>query len=250
MRIIVFVLSLFVFIEGKQLPKFMQDLRCPLTHDFKPCFIEKGNAAIPLLAKGVPEYNIPKMDPAEIHHVQLVSDPSLSLNLTDLKIYGLENMKIIDIEVDLKRRMFRTTLSGENITVIGEYSVNGRILVLPIIAKGFFSTYLKNGIYIATKIDYIVEKNGEKYYNPVFDPMDYHLEKVVFHIEDLFGDNKELGEEVNKFLNNNWDILMIEFGPEIAKIISKIITDIFDNLASVVPVKYVFLDDPVFKFKK
>ncbi|XP_045466498.1 circadian clock-controlled protein daywake-like [Harmonia axyridis] len=250
MRIIVILTVSVVTTLGKQLPKFMQDLRCPLTHDFKPCFIEKGNAAIPFLAKGVPEYNIPKMDPAEIKHVQLVSTPLLSLNLTGLKIFGLEKLKIVDIEVDLKRRMFRTTLSGANITVAGKYSVNGQILVLPIKSKGHFSVYLKNGIYIATKIDYIVERNGEKYYNPVFDPMDYHLEKVVFDIENLFGGNKELGASVNEFLNNNWDILMIEFGPEIAKIISKIITDIFDNLAAVVPVKYVFLDDPVFKFRK
>lgn len=120
--------------------------------------------------------------------------------------------------------------------------------------------------------------------------MDFHLQQMVFKIENLFPGNEELGnsraftltgleyillfennmkklhdlmnlcycqfwssfsgEEVNKFLNNNWDILMIEFGPGIAEVISKIITDIFDNLAAAVPVKYVFLDDPVYKFKE
>ncbi|KAL3277272.1 hypothetical protein HHI36_012622 [Cryptolaemus montrouzieri] len=227
----------------------MRDLRCPLTHDFKPCFLEKGNAAIPLIAKGDPEYNIPKMDPFEIPVVKLFSSPSMALNLTNLKIYGLENLKIIDIEVDLNRRMFRTTLKGENVTAIGNYSIDGKILVMPIKSKGLFSMYIQNGIYIATKIDHIIDKHGEKYYKPVFEPLDYHLEKVDFQIHNLFGENKVLGDEVNRFLNNNWDILMIEFGPEIAQIISKIITDIFDNLAAVVPVKYVFLDDPVFKFK-
>lgn len=64
--------------------------------------------------------------------------------------------------------------------------------------------FTENGIYIATKIDYIVERNGEKYYNPVFDPMDYHLEKVVFDIENLFGGNKELGKFLCRVSRCSW----------------------------------------------
>ncbi|KAK9874758.1 hypothetical protein WA026_005568 [Henosepilachna vigintioctopunctata] len=248
MRYLHLVIYFVIYVDSKELPIYMRHLRCPLTHDFKECFIEKGTAAIPLIAKGDPEYNLPKMNPFEIPIVRLLESPSMALNLTNLKVYGLEELKIIDIEVDLKRRMFKTTLSGQNVTVVGEYSVDGKILIMPIKTKGLFSMYLKNGVYIATKIDHIEHKSDDIYYRPVFDPLEYNFEKVEFRLDSLFGQNEDIGNQVNKYLNNNWENLMAEFGPQIARILSKIITDIFDNLAAVVPVKYIFLDDPVFKF--
>ncbi|KAL3277268.1 hypothetical protein HHI36_012619 [Cryptolaemus montrouzieri] len=247
-KTLILFLSLVNILEAKELPKFLRNLRCPLTHNFKPCFLKNGNAAIPLLAEGDEEYNIPKMNPFEIPVAQLTTTPMLSLNLTNLKVYGLNEMKIVDAEVDLKRREFKTSIKSSNLTIVGALDAEGRVIILPVKSKGFFSMSLINGTYNITKIDHIIDKLGDKYYKPVFEPLQYTLGKIEFKIEKLFGENVVLDEVMDKFLNENWELAMTEFGPKVAAFITDIVTDIFNSLTDVVPVRNIFLDDPVFKF--
>lgn len=49
------------------------------------------------------------------------------------------------------------------------------------------------------------------------------------------------GEQVNNFLNENWETVLADFGPSVEKTVEKIIKDIFENLSSGVPAKDMFV---------
>ncbi|KAK9874602.1 hypothetical protein WA026_005434 [Henosepilachna vigintioctopunctata] len=243
-----FVRSLFIvlqfvyFFQAKELPEFFQNYRCSLTKDFRNCFIEKGNKVIPVIAKGDPELHIPKMIPLELKHLQLVETPTLNLHLSDIKIYGLDEMKIRDVRLFKNYGGFSAMLEGKNLTIEGQYSVNGKILVLPIKGNGPFSLYLKNGLYKAIVTAEAYEKNGKKYFRSTGDKLEYSVENITFDLDNLFDGNKQLGDEMNRFLNENWDLLLTDFGPGIAKIVSSMHRKMFDAFTSEYAIYEIFLE--------
>ncbi|XP_044755979.1 protein takeout-like [Coccinella septempunctata] len=239
--ILLSVLYLNSFVYSKELPLVLRDLKCPQTEEFRKCFLLNGNKAIPLLAKGDPEYGIPNLMPLVIPFMSLISTPTLQLNLTNIQVHGLDKMRIIGERVDLVKNVYMVNLKGDNITVVGDYSAEGRILVMPLNGKGRFKLYFKNGRYRSTSFVRVIEKDGDKYFKPEDSRLEARFELMTFDLDNLFDGNKQLGDQVNAFLNENWESLVKDFGPTVEDAVAKIIKDIFVDLASVVPIKNMFI---------
>ncbi|KAK9874597.1 hypothetical protein WA026_005431 [Henosepilachna vigintioctopunctata] len=222
--------------------QYIKDLRCSPKKDFKNCFITNGNKIIPQIAKGLPELHVPKLNPLELPFLQLISTPTLNLNLSSLKIHGLEDMIIKDVRLLENFGGVSLKLGGKNMTVEGNYNIDGKVLILPIRGNGHFSIYLKNGIYSPTVTTELQEKNGKKHYKSTGSKLNYSLEKITFDLENLFDGNEQLGDEMNKFLNENWDVLAKDFGPGIANIVSALHRRIFDEFTSEIPISDLLLN--------
>ncbi|XP_045479616.1 protein takeout-like [Harmonia axyridis] len=229
------------YVLTKELPLVVRNLKCPINKDFDACVIENGNKAIPLVAKGDPEYGIPNMVPLKISFMNLIDTPNLHINLRNIEVHGLKKVKVIDYKSDFEKSLFFLSMKVDNITVVGNYEADGKISIMPLKGKGTFSMYLKNGIYNVRMSTKIIEKNGDKYFKLTECKIDYKFEKIVFHLDNLFEGNKELGDHVNNFLNENWEYIAADFGPAIERDISKIVSDIFIRITSVVPMKNIFL---------
>ncbi|KAK9874604.1 hypothetical protein WA026_005436 [Henosepilachna vigintioctopunctata] len=238
----IFILSFIVGALSNELPDYLKDKRCSLKKDFKDCFIKNGNLAIPLVVRGDPEYHIPKMNPMEISFIELISTPSLGLNLTNVKLYGLGEVRLEDLKFSWEENWWTLYLKSDNITIEGDYAVDGKVLIMPIKGNGRFNVLLKNGRFSASSNVRIVEMNGEKYFKPLNMSMEYKFDKVEFNFDNLFDGNKELGDQVNRFLNENWSPLLKDFGPGIASTIAAIIKDIFQKFSAKISLKGYFLD--------
>ncbi|XP_045467761.1 uncharacterized protein LOC123676106 [Harmonia axyridis] len=143
---------------AKDLPLVLRNLKCKLNNDFDACFMASANKGIPLIAKGDPEYGIPNMIPFKIPFMNLIDTSNLHVNLTNIEVHGLNKMKMVGYKSDIKKNSFSLSLKGENITVVGNYVADGKILVMPIKGKGRFSFYFKNGIYNGHLSAGIIEK--------------------------------------------------------------------------------------------
>ncbi|KAK9874603.1 hypothetical protein WA026_005435 [Henosepilachna vigintioctopunctata] len=225
----------------RELPTYLKDKRCSFKEDLEACFVKNGNLAIPLLAKGDPDFHIPKMNPMEISFIQLISTPTLGLNLTNVEIHGLDQARIERAKLNWKDNIFTIYLKSGNLTIEGDYVADGKVLVMPIKGNGRFKVFLKNGDFEAANIAEMLEIKGEKFFKLTDTRLNYKFERVEFQFDNLFDGNKELGDQVNKFLNENWDILLTDFGPGISATISSIIRDIFMKL-STISVKSAFKD--------
>ncbi|KAK9874599.1 hypothetical protein WA026_005432 [Henosepilachna vigintioctopunctata] len=182
------------------------------------------------------------MNPFLVPFIQLISTPTLGLNLTNVKVYNLKNMKLNKIRFDWKKKIFTDEFHCEEIKVEGDYAVDGKVLVLPIKGNGPFVIYLKNGFYNYTMSASISDRNGEKYYHIDDSRMNYRIGDVKFEFNNLFDGNKQLGDEMNKFLNENWEPLLADFGPGISKTISSIITSFLQAFMKEIPHSEIFLD--------
>lgn len=54
--------------------------------------------------------------------------------------------------------------------------------------------------------------------------------------------NKALGDNMNSFINDNWEIIFQELRPAITSTLAKIVTQIIDSVFDTVPYKKLFLE--------
>lgn len=83
----------------------------------------------------------------------------------------------------------------------------------------------------------VVERNGKSYivissnkFKLTFDTT-----RMYLSLENLFNGNKALGDNMNMFLNENWQVILQELKPAVretlAQILSSTISSIFDKLS-------------------
>lgn len=117
-----------------------------------------------------------------------------------------------------------------------DYSIVGKILMIPVSGRGKFT-----GNY--TDIDTIVMIQGEQYtksqtnkkhFRVVEFYVDFEIGNSSIHLENLFNGDKTLADAMNIFLNENWKIVTAEIKPVLENTISKL----FKNFVNKIYDKY------------
>ncbi|MCU6128210.1 JHBP domain-containing protein, partial [Clostridioides difficile] len=110
-------------------------------------------SVIPDLAEGYPKLRIPAIEPFELPSLEIEHGKgsskavSIDLKLKDVKIMGLTSTVIDFLKVDVDN----TKLNGKigftkPLEITGQYTVNGKVLVLPITGNGPFTLVLHDPI--------------------------------------------------------------------------------------------------------
>lgn len=68
---------------------------------------------------------------------------------------------------------------------------------------------------------------------------------MSLYLENLFNGNKALGDNMNLFLNENWEIILQELKPAIRETLSQILSGIINNVFSKIPYAEYFSDTDV-----
>nr|CAD7616905.1 unnamed protein product [Timema genevievae] len=65
--------------------------------------------------------------------------------------------------------------------------------------------------------------------------LDFNIEKLDIYLDNLFNGDKALGDNTNKFLNENWEVVHKDIGPYIIEGIAAAIKQIVTGLMDKVP---------------
>ncbi|KAJ8910750.1 hypothetical protein NQ315_017207 [Exocentrus adspersus] len=219
----------------------------PNSVDFDECCFQSAREAIPSVLKGDRRYNIPEMLPLVLPSVTLDSGPDFSLVITDLHVYGLQNIELKNIKFDLKnKKNIGTVLFSDKFELVGLYEINGRILVIPIRGKGDLNVTTV-GCTVDYSTDYVLEnRDGEDYISVTKGTSDISMKKAYYRLTNLYNGNKELGmeacasESTNRALNENWEQVLDTLKPVITETVVRIANAIANGVASQVPYKEIF----------
>ncbi|KAM3958257.1 protein takeout-like [Aphomia sociella] len=182
------------------------------------CLKDALNTYIPRLATGVPEYGVPPCEPLEVPSlsVQQSTGPiSVTSSYTDVTVKGPSSMRVKDVKVYSKKHKVVAKIYIPELRMKGNYALSGQLLMLPIKGDGKFTA--KYGDIDAT-VTIILGRQSR--HNDIDALSCEHLD-VSFNIGyasmelgNLFGGDKELGDTMNTFLNDNWEKLAEELkGP-------------------------------------
>ncbi|XP_060862963.1 protein takeout-like isoform X2 [Metopolophium dirhodum] len=172
----------------------------------------------PYISKGIPEMHILPLDPVMVPSVTLKQDSAGSVNFvalfTDLKGYGAKNFQMQTIKASFKNQSLDIDLNLPLFRIESRYEVNGKILILPIKGNGKFVGNVTNAeAKIKFDLKIVKKKNNKTYIEIKPKKITLELGAVKLHFSNLFNGNKQLGDQTNRFINDNWKDLMKEIRP-------------------------------------
>ncbi|XKL62176.1 hypothetical protein PGB90_002009 [Kerria lacca] len=242
----VFICEFLIFIQTAQIVKLPKGfLKCKQNEpNFNDCVLEASNLAVPELVKGQPKFGIPIIDPLRIINLQINQGHgpvSIKLNFTDLDIIGISSSTVSDVKIDFNTYQIKVKLyQNAPLTLSGQYAIDGKVLVLPINGKGPCNLTLYD---FKEEVDghfEPIEKNGEIFWILKKMKFDFTTSKLYINLENLFNGDKNLGPQMNIFLNENWHEILEELRPAISDALATIFTQIAQRFFERVPITHVF----------
>ncbi|KAF6198137.1 hypothetical protein GE061_007884 [Apolygus lucorum] len=224
------------------LPSYIKP--CKRGSKLNQCSIINGNAAIPSFAKGDAKLKIPSLEPILVKELSVREDSakSVALNLTfiDMKIKNLSKGKLVESKTDLNKRHIEWTIDVPKVVIDSQYIVNGKILVLPIRGNGPCHIELDN-VKLFYVLDYKLNKvKGQDHAVITNTDLKFETEKLKLKLDNLFNGDKALSDNMNVVLNDNWQELLTQLGPPVAKAIALAVKPIVDKIVSQVPFDQIF----------
>lgn len=87
----------------------------------------------------------------------------------------------------------------------------------------------------------IVERKGVKYAKIENYKLNYNTQRSYYHLSNLFNGDKLLGDQTNKFLDENWREIDKDLGPAISETIAQICVQIASAFFDRIPYNELFL---------
>lgn len=240
--VVIIVLLSFGFVICNDLPETFQ--KCQRDENFDKCLVEAVNKAIPLLKNGNEDFGIPPLEPLEVKSLVVdAGTPPINLkqNLKDVKIYDLiSTSRVTRYRTDLDKYLIICDSKTDRMQILSDYTMSGRILLLPITGSGKSNITLTNTRIEHRLIGEPYEKDGVKYMKLKEYKIEFHPKRVYMNFENLFND-KTLSETMNKFLNDNWETVFSELKLGYQKNMGKIFKDLSNKIFTKVPFDKIFL---------
>ncbi|KAF4524414.1 hypothetical protein B566_EDAN009330 [Ephemera danica] len=165
---------------------------------------------------------------------------ALSLAMKDLYVKGLAKHVISKMNVNLEGGVISWKGFLPRLELKGQYEVSGRVLILPIAGKGGFNMTLID-------IDFTYElrvknetRNGKNYLKPYKSKTNNMSKNMFIHLEGLFNGDKQLGDHMNVFLNENWREMERDIGPSITEAINMATLQFITRLCALATVDELF----------
>ncbi|XP_044764569.1 uncharacterized protein LOC123321130 [Coccinella septempunctata] len=214
------------------------------------CLKEAIEDALPKLADGIKELGVPPLEPIRVSKLTVGAGNIVKLvqNYEKIDITGLSQSKLSDLSFDLDKGKIAFSLKCPKVDFNGFYVVRGKILILDVFGKGKCNIRLDN---LTGKVNMDVqkkEKNGMTYLKVTKFTLDAEPSNVHFQFDNLFDGNKQLGDNINNVLNDNWKEIYDELKYDYLNAIARYTMRLSNKLFEKIPMKFIFLDFPYDKF--
>lgn len=124
--------------------------------------------------------------------------------------------------------------------LIGDYSISGRILVLPIQGEGKCNLTLDNMDMSIKWSGKTVTKNGKEYLQTDKFKFVFDTSRLYMNFGNLFKGDKALGDNTNKFLNENWQDILNELKVNLFDAFGQVVESLINSAFAKVPYKDLF----------
>ncbi|KAF2898024.1 hypothetical protein ILUMI_08150 [Ignelater luminosus] len=208
---------------------------------------------MPNLIKGIPEMDMPPVDPLEFSSIQIDTGNTGSVNLNIELLHGtasgLRNFKIENLKAsfgnDGDNITFTCIVEVPQLNIEGTYKLNGKILLFELNGQGHLS-FNTTDIRTDTvwRVSTYLKKNKRHINLDKIELNDVKIKNIRVKFDNLFGPNNELlTDTVNNALNDNIDNLQEELEPIIKETFIQVIRQYFNRVYRLFPLDELYLKD-------
>ncbi|KAH1024378.1 hypothetical protein HUJ05_003869 [Dendroctonus ponderosae] len=200
------------------------------------CIIDSIEYLRPKLKEGIPELNVPSIEPLPLNEIRLKSGPNqaqINANITNLLVHGPSSFKIIDLKPDLERTRFLVQFTIPTLYFEGDYDIDMNVLILKYKGKGpiqgNFTNYVFNCLFKGDK----VQRNNQTYLHFRKFTITLFTGKSHLHLGNLFGENGAiLSEATNTLIQENSELFIDEIRPVLEESLAQKFTTIANSITS------------------
>ncbi|XP_063381560.1 protein takeout-like [Cydia fagiglandana] len=204
------------------------------------CLLASARKAIPFVTAGVPELGLQPLDPMTIDKAGS-REAGLELDMRDTTVKGLKNCDVPNFKRNGRR--MNLDVKCPNLQLSGDYTLGGKLLILPIEGKGKYKIKIRD-ILVKIQIETAdVEKNGDKFWKVASWKFTTDVQtNVHYAFQNLFNGNQQASDTIHQFANTNWKEIYNEVGtPVTSAIVSRIVKAI-EKMFEKVPVKEINIE--------
>uniref|UniRef100_A0A182PS73 Uncharacterized protein n=1 Tax=Anopheles epiroticus TaxID=199890 RepID=A0A182PS73_9DIPT len=205
----------------------------------EPCIVQAITNTFQKFQSGVPALGLASLDPLRIDEMDIVQGTgpvNIVLNFRNVDITGFKDVIVKKAKgLTASPNVMEMNLRLPVASLVGSYKIKGKVLILPIQGAGTSNMTMVNCDFLM-KWNGALQKheNGKEYYQMNKIKATFDTTRFYMHLTNLFNGDKALGDNMNQFLNDNWEDILKELKPAIigafTKIFRAIITNVFDNV--------------------
>ncbi|XP_043654957.1 protein takeout [Drosophila teissieri] len=197
---------------------------------------------------GIKELGLIPLDPLHVKKFKIGRNPhspvNIDLSFHEMDIVGLHQgvaKRVSGFTTDLSRSI-ELVMDVPEIAVRGPYSVDGRILILPITGKGNADIRLtKTKVRALIKFKRVSKGDHQTYAEVVDIKVELDPSHVTYHLENLFNGQKDLSENMHALINENWQDIFNELKPGIGEAFGLIAKSVLDRIFGKLPLEQLFV---------
>ncbi|KAF6202890.1 hypothetical protein GE061_003297 [Apolygus lucorum] len=216
---------------------------CKTDDGMNTCLETAIAEAITSMKNGMPSVGVTPLDPLHVDRLmvdQSTGPVAVKLEFKNMDIKGLTGIDVKNVSSDLMHGHIKFQHYAKKPVIIdADYTIKGSVLILPIQGNGKAKLVFEDSHMDVELKGKVIEKKNEKYFqveNLTTNVVPTHM-KINF--SNLFNGQKELGDNMNKFLNENWEEIMKELGPSISKGLSAGFKEISNRVFTRVPLSQI-----------
>ncbi|XP_011309495.1 protein takeout [Fopius arisanus] len=209
------------------------------------CIQKSFNHLKPYLIKGIPELELPPIEPLTIPQLGMENGQGavrVSALFSNITAIGPGNYTVGRVRVDLRNLRLDLHLAIPKIELQGHYVVAGNVLLFPIQSQGDFWA-LFGDVEAIARVQGVEElRDGVRYMRIHRLLVDFSLGRARFRVVDQLNGNNVIGQAMNQFLNQNAKEIIEEMRPAASASIAKHFMSFLNTAFTKVPLK-VWLQD-------
>ncbi|KAJ8733815.1 hypothetical protein PYW07_014366 [Mythimna separata] len=222
-----FLISSFVFfcvINGglfKELPDYIHVCkRDPNT--LEDCVVKSIESLRPQLLTGIPELEVPSLDPFHIKEIKALTADNTPIRATghNIKVTGASSFVIKKLKVDLDTLTITVHLRFPLLHFEGEYKLDAQLAILPLTGQGILNA---DAVKCDTKLviyPQLHTKDGKEYITFKKIDVDVNIKDYRVRLDGLFNGDKALGDAANQVINQNKGEFLKASKPHLEKTVS------------------------------
>lgn len=188
------------------------------------CIKRSFNHLRPYLARGLPDLQVPPVEPLYIDRLVMENDAGpvrVTAVFSNITVVGPSNYTVTKIRSDVKKLRIDMGMVLPRIEITGKYEVSGQVLLFPVRSRGDFWAVFNDVAAIVKIFGKEIERDNVKYMAADRLLVDFKLRSSRFKVRDTVNHGSVIGEAMNQFLNNNAAEIIEEMRPAASLSIAK-----------------------------
>lgn len=190
---------------------------------------------------------MPSIDPYHIDYTEAThsggnANFNLKSSLKDIDVLGfVSSAKISRIATKFDKKFgIKAEVKTNTIGILGDYTMDGQIIVLPIRGVGKVNVTLYDVKAVFDLRGEYFDKQGETYINVTSFKLKLTPKNARLYFENIFKGDPVLTDTINNFMNENWELVLNSILPDYELRIGERFRGVANLVFNNVPMKVIF----------